>query len=452
MTAHYDFVIAGGGCAGLCLAHALIHSPLAGRSILIVDRDDKDQNDRTWAYWSTEPSPFEPIVQRRWTTLRFAAAGQGPHPSTGGIPSPTMSRSPAQDASVTQQAEPPERSTEAVSRAESKGAVGIVNTADWHYAMIRGDDFYAYMRNELAARPEVTWVKATVKRIDDGADGATVWLDVDGAGDAAWQPYQGTWVFDSLFNIHKFEPDPARYRYLKQCFKGWFIETPEDAFGPNAFDPDAATIFDFRTPQAREMRFFYVLPTSPRAALVEYVGLSEVDYDTLLDEYVRGVLGVREYTVISDETGTTPLTDYPFPRRTGRHVMTTGIQGGLVKPTSGYAYTRILDDSAAIVRSLLAHGHPFDVPATKPLYRWLDSVMLEVMRVEPERLADAFTAMFSRNPAPRIFRFLDERASLGDIVGLVLTLPKLPFLRGAGRLALNAIRLPRTQRVEEPAA
>ncbi len=405
MTAHYDFIIAGGGCAGLCLAHALIHSPLAGRSILIVDRDDKDQNDRTWAYWSTERSPFESIVQRRWTALRFAA---------------------------TQQAEQPERSTAAASRAESKGAVGTLNTADWHYAMIRGDDFYAYMRSELAARPEVTWIKAVVKRIEDGADAATVWLDVDGAGDAAWQAYHGTWVFDSLFNIHKFEPDTTRYCYLKQCFKGWFIETPEDVF-----DASEATIFDFRTPQAGEMRFFYVLPTSPRAALVEYVGLSEVDYDALLDEYVRGVLGIREYTVISDETGTTPLTDYPFPRRTGRHVMTTGIQGGLVKPTSGYAYTRILDDSAAIVRSLLTHGHPFDVPATKPLYRWLDSVMLEVMRVEPERLADAFTAMFARNPAPRIFRFLDERASPADIVGLVLTLPKLPFLRGAGRLVAD---------------
>ncbi len=389
MTEHYDFIIAGGGCAGLCLAHALIHSPLAGRSILIVDRDDKDQNDRTWAYWSTEPSPFESIVQRRWTTLRFAAAG--------------------------------------------RPAVGTLNTADWHYAMIRGDDFYRHMRNELAARPEVTWIKAVVKRIEDGADAATVWLDVDGAGNAPWQPHHGTWVFDSLFNIHKFEPDPARYRYLKQCFKGWFIETPEDAF-----DASQATIFDFRTPQAGEMRFFYVLPTSPRVALVEYVGLSEVDYDALLDDYVRGVLGIHEYSIISDETGTTPLTDYPFPRRTGRHIITTGIQGGLVKPTSGYAYTRILDDSAAIVRSLLAHGHPFDVPATKPLYRWLDSVMLEVMRAEPERLADAFTAMFARNPAPRIFRFLDERASLADIVGLVLTLPKLPFLRGAGRLVAHS--------------
>ena len=49
---HYDYIIAGGGCAGLSLAWQLLHSPLRDRTILIVDRDDKDQNDRTWAFWS----------------------------------------------------------------------------------------------------------------------------------------------------------------------------------------------------------------------------------------------------------------------------------------------------------------------------------------------------------------------------------------------------------------
>ena len=45
---------------------------------------------------------------------------------------------------------------------------------------------------------------------------------------------------------------------------------------------------------------------------MEYVGLSEVDYDALLDDYVRRVLSIHEYSIISDETGTTLLTDYPF--------------------------------------------------------------------------------------------------------------------------------------------
>jgi len=190
------------------------------------------------------------------------------------------------------------------------------------------------------------------------------------------------------------------------------------------------------------MRFFYVLPTTTRTALVEYVGLSLVDFDALRDRYLRDQLGITSYQIISDEIGVTPMTDHPFSRQTGSHVMAVGIQGGLVKPTTGYAYTRIQEDSEAIVASLLAYGHPFAVPTMRRApYHWLDSVMLEVMRRDPERLKPAFQALFKSNPGPRIFRFLDERATPGDIAQLVMTLPKLPFLAGAARLALARLHV-----------
>jgi hypothetical protein len=48
--------------------------------------------------------------------------------------------------------------------------------------------------------------------------------------------------------------------------------------------------------------------------------------------------------------------------------------------------------------------------------------------------------MFSRNPGPRIFRFLDERASAADALALIMTLPKLPFVLGAARVAVARIR------------
>jgi hypothetical protein len=76
----------------------------------------------------------------------------------------------------------------------------------------------------------------------------------------------GKWVFDSRFRLSRLQPDPARYHNLRQHFKGWEIETSNEAF-----NPQAATFLDFRTPQQGEMRFFYVLPFSERRALVEYV-------------------------------------------------------------------------------------------------------------------------------------------------------------------------------------
>ncbi len=390
---HYDFIIAGGGCAGLTLAYQLLHSPLRDRSILVIDRDDKDQNDRTWAFWTDRPTPFQPVVHREWDRLRIIT-DRGEH---------------------------------------------FLPTDPWRYVMIRGDDWYRHIRGLLAEHPNVTWLKAPVKRIEDREDGAVVWFDPDGNGPEPAQPVQGKWVFDSMFNIHAFKPDTSRVRYLQQHFKGWFIETPQDQF-----DVSAATLFDFRTPQEGELRFFYVLPTSPRSALVEYVGLSLVDFDSLLDRYIREILGAHVYTVVSDEIGVTPMTDHVFPRSAGRHVMRIGIQGGLAKPTTGYAYTRIQDDTAAIIASLCECGHPFAVPPTsKRVYRWLDAVMLQVMRTDATCLKGTFQRMFSRNPGPRIFRFLDERASVGDALALIMTLPKLPFVLGAARVALTRLRLNR---------
>jgi hypothetical protein len=41
--------------------------------------------------------------------------------------------------------------------------------------------------------------------------------------------------------------------------------------------------------------------------------------------------------------------------------------------------------------------------------------------------------MFLRNPVDRVLRFLDERTSLWEVLRMVLTLPKMPFLRAAMR-------------------
>ena len=55
-STQYDYIIAGAGCAGLSLAVHMIHSgKFSDKKILIVDKDDKQKNDRTWCFWEKEP-------------------------------------------------------------------------------------------------------------------------------------------------------------------------------------------------------------------------------------------------------------------------------------------------------------------------------------------------------------------------------------------------------------
>lgn len=388
---HYDFIFAGGGLAGLSLALQIAHSPLSDASILIVDQDAKLQDDRTWGFWSNRAGLYDEIVSRSWDQIKFYG----------------------------------------------KNYERLIDLGDYRYQVIRGADLYRFAHQKLSALPNVRFLNGKVTKIQDGADRAR--LAVNG------QTVSGTWIFDSLFKASQIEVNPTRYHYLKMCFKGWEIETEEDLF-----EAQAATLLDFRTPQKHDVRFFYVLPYSERRALVEYTlfstaHLCQSEYQGALKAYIQDTLGIQRYRILGRESGGIPVTDHPFPRRTGQRIMAIGLKGGRLKPTAGYAFTRIQKDSAAILRSLLENGHPFDVPTDPERYRFMDALLLDLMCLHGEQIKPIFTELFKNNPVERIFRLLDEEASLQDLGKIIASLPPAPFL---GALLRQSRRI----RPESPAS
>ncbi|MBN1923081.1 MAG: Lycopene cyclase [Anaerolineae bacterium] len=396
---HYDFILAGGGSAGLNLAHALLRSPLRDRSLLIVDQDAKDTNDRTWCSWFTGPHPFEPLLHASWDRIRFSGGGYD----------------------------------------------AVLPLAPYRYAMLRGIDFYNYSRETFAASPHVTWLQGHIESVGDGNVGAQV--TVDG------RTFTADWAFDSRWDLHDYTSTTAvaaaglcsarvgRYHYLQQHFLGWeiVVKTP-------CFDSQTATLFDLRTPQRDDtgwdgMRFMYILPFSERSALVEFTLfsarlLSQADYEAALRDYIRDVLGVGEFCITAKENGVIPMTDQPFPRRASRYVMRTGTRGGRVKASSGFAFFRTVQDSHAIARSLIAHGHPFDIPVPPRRYRLFDSMLLQILYRRGDLAERVFADLFSKNPLDRLLRFLDEEGSLWENLRLMATVPPLPFMSAWLRLKL----------------
>jgi len=48
----YDFIIAGAGCSGLSLLYKILQTPsLQNKSILVIDKDQKKNNDITLCFW-----------------------------------------------------------------------------------------------------------------------------------------------------------------------------------------------------------------------------------------------------------------------------------------------------------------------------------------------------------------------------------------------------------------
>lgn len=366
----YDFIIIGAGASGLSLACHLAASPLRDHSILLVERSLREHATRTWAFWEKvgKRTPFDDIAFHSWRRLLVAN---------------------------------PRRTLALRSR-------------PYIYKAIRSTDFHRYAHERLSAFANIEFLEGEVDTVDDGEDAASICV--------GGERYQGKWVFDSRFRLGGFHPG-RRYHYLRMQIRGWEIETDHPSF-----DPQVATFLDFRTPQTSRApepakpgtggpRFLYVLPSDGQHALVELVAcipaaerlLHEQEEEQALKNYIESTLGVTGYRVVSEEQGVNPMTDYPFPRRRGRHIMAIGIAGGRLKPITGFAFARIQRDSAAIVRSLLEHGQPFDVPRTEWVYRLFEPLMLWAMARHGEKIGSLLVALFRVGRTHRILSFLDEK-------------------------------------------
>jgi lycopene beta-cyclase len=377
MPDNFDFAILGGGAAGLSLALELVRSPLRDKSILIVEKESKSINDRTWCFWTDEPSPYDGIARRVWPRLRLLS--------------------------------------EAVDQ--------TWELSPFRYEMVRGLDFYNHARAELD-KHNVTFLRGAGE-VEDGEKFSTIRI-----GDG--REFLAAWAFDSRIRPGDVVPDP-KHNYLKQHFTGWEIETDAPVF-----DPQTVTMFDLRTPQRGGVTFFYILPFSGTRALVEYTLFSpgllpEVDYETALRAYLAKALGVKEYRTLETERGVIPMTDHPFPRRLGKRILSIGTRGGRVKPSTGYAFARIQRDSQRIVSSLMRTGHPFAIPPDGLRFRLYDMVLLEILAKEPNLGRPIISVIFSQNPVQRVLRFLDDRTAWWEDMPILLSYAPAPFLRAIRR-------------------
>ncbi|AFG37360.1 Lycopene cyclase protein [Spirochaeta africana DSM 8902] len=379
----YDYIIAGGGMAGLSLAYHLALSPLQDSRILILDRERKTTNDRTWCYWTEKPHIFDTIAYRSWEHLWFIGEGY-----------------------------------------EER-----IPLAPFRYQMVRGVDYYKAVESTLDRFPNIERHYGEITSLQDTREGGLVVCD--------GREYLGRYVFDGRLNPREFTVDEQHYHFLKQHFVGWEIETDHDVF-----DAEAATLFDFRTPQNNEMRFMYILPFSSRRAIVEftlfsYHLLERSEYEQAIRDYLTNILQIDTWRILDSEDGIIPMTDQPFQRRVGKHILRIGTVGGRVKASTGFAFFRTHQDSAAIISSLVQHQHPFALPDPPARYRLFDSMLLQILYRRGDLAEPVFTRLFARNPIQRLFRFLDERGNVWENLQLMATTRWRWFLSAWWRIVVR---------------
>jgi len=380
-TKTYDYILAGGGLSGQMMALELQKVIREDERVLMIDKSDKTENDRTWSYWSTDRTLTDLLARKVWNQIKVSG----------------------EDFNEKMSIEP------------------------YHYATIRGIDFYNFTKKELENDNRFDCITAVVEEIEEASG---IVKTTDG------NSYQGELVFRSYFQADKLEIPEDYYSVLYQQFKGWFVKTDKPVF-----DPETVTFMDFSTLEnTHETRFFYILPFSETEALVEYTAftankMEEQVYDDHLNWYFKEKLKVSNFKITEKEFDFIPMTDYPFPNKINGKVITIGTTAAFVKASTGYCFSRTQEKIKGMVRALSTKGRIEESDIISPYhFRLFDSAMLEVTGkgiVPGERF---FISLFKKMSPEFLFRFLDEKASLVEIIRTMLSVP------GKGKLIIATVR------------
>jgi lycopene beta-cyclase len=367
----YNIIIIGAGCSGLSLLVRLIESgKFADKKILLLDREFKNKNDRTWCFWEKGKGYFETIVHHQWPNLQVK------HPS---------------------------------------GEIDL-EAAPYQYKMVRGIDFYKHCFGVIKEASNV------VVRYDE-----VTAIDTKGLVTCGEQQFSGDYIFTSVL----LQPPVLKEKqfYLLQHFKGWWIETPEDVF-----DETTAHLMNFNVSQQHGCTFVYVLPVNARRALIEYTlfseeELAETEYEQGLQTFIQNELKLINYTITEKEQGVIPMTNLNFPKQ-DENLFYIGTAGGQTKASSGYTFQFIQKQSTAIVEKLIQNKEPL-VTVSSKRFHFYDSVLLRVLHERKLAGANVFYQMFQRNKADKVFKFLDNESTLVEELRIMNSTDKSVFIPAA---------------------
>lgn len=370
---HFDYIICGGGASGLMLIRALCFDPFFDKKkILLLEKESKNTNDRTWCFWEEKESDWESILYKSWDFADFKAAGV--------------------DKSI--------------------------NLNPYKYKMIRGIDFYKKIYEELAQKSNITLINQEIVDVVDKKNHGLVRTKNES--------YIGDKVFSSLPNNLHLE-NKNKFPVLNQHFIGWFVKTEHPIF-----KPDTIQFMDFDLPQKGNTRFMYVLPFSENEALLEYTLFSEdllenEEYETAIKDYLSQK-NAGEFSIEDKEQGAIPMTAYPFWKSNTPNIMHIGTAGGWTKASTGFTFQKTMRKTNEVV-AFLKQDKALNTLIQKNRFWFYDLLFLDVLSKHNEKGHLLFSLMFKENKTDRIFKFLDEQTSFLEEIKIMMSFPAGLFVK-----------------------
>ena len=342
------------------------------KTILILDKEKKTANDRTWCYWQDEHDEWNDIITKSWQNIIFKSD---------------------------------------IHSAEE-------SIAPYQYKMIRSKDFYSKIWNQIENKSNFTFQNANVLSI----------RELNGKPEVvtAKKIYKGSTLLNSILFSDEYK-EQIKYPVLQQHFVGFFIETKQ-----NSFDDSSATFMDFTVEQKENTRFMYILPYSKNEALFEYTLFSKDvlpydEYKLEIEKYLADK-NITEYEIIEKEQGSIPMTCYKFWKYNTRNTIHIGTAGGWSKASTGFTFKNTTRKTKELIEHL-KQNKPLNEFHKINKFWFYDLLLLDILSKKNEIGAYIFAKMFQKNHPKKILKFLDEETSISEDLQITLKMPPSNFIK-----------------------
>ena len=87
----FDYIIIGGGCAGLSLAYELeIYNKLKNKTLAIIEPREEYKRDKTWSFWKVFSHHFDDCIKKSWNNFTINTPDKTKHVNCQSTPYQTI--------------------------------------------------------------------------------------------------------------------------------------------------------------------------------------------------------------------------------------------------------------------------------------------------------------------------------------------------------------------------
>ncbi|MFZ9323897.1 MAG: hypothetical protein EBW57_01040 [Candidatus Fonsibacter ubiquis] len=368
----FDYIIVGAGCSGLSLAYEMnVKNLFNDKTCAIIDKRKEFNRDKIWSYWNIYEHSFYDCLINKWD--KFCVK-------------------------------------------KNQNEI-ILDCENFQYQSIDSQKFYKKILDNLNSNKNIKLIlNKSVDKIYENKDEAIV--------QCSDEIFRTDIIFNSSLD-NKTTKESELFQHFYGC---------EVVFDENVNLPEYPIIMDFNCNQDSWVHFFYTLPMGKNKIFIENTWISNEKsfaferYIAEINYYIQNNLNYKKkYKTNYSEIGSIPMFHFKNNMKY-KKIINIGTAGNLTRKSTGYTFLNIQKSVKQIVINI-SKKQNIKESSVSLKYNYLDNIFIKVLLEKKGSMYEVFFDLFKKNKTKDIVKFLSNTSNWFEDLRIILSMPKLIFIK-----------------------